>query len=135
MILVDTNVFVAAADLSADEQAICAELLDRPEDYRLPATVAAETAWMLESRVGAHAEAEFVRSIADGDPKVIDLTADDWRRCSQLLDQYADLRLGLVDASIVAVAERLKVTTIATLNHRDFGVVRPKHVDAFTLAP
>jgi predicted nucleic acid-binding protein len=32
-------------------------------------------------------------------------------------------------------AERLRTTTIATLNHRDFRVVRPRHVGAFTLIP
>jgi uncharacterized protein len=40
-----------------------------------------------------------------------------------------------VDASVITIAERLGVTTIATLNHRDFTVVRPRHVDAFELVP
>ena len=48
---------------------------------------------------------------------------------------YADLGLGLVDASVVAIAERLGATTIATLNHRDFMVVRPRHIVAFELLP
>jgi hypothetical protein len=53
----------------------------------------------------------------------------------ELVVQYADLGLGLVDASVVAVAERYQTATLATLNHRDFGVVRPRHVDAFELLP
>ncbi|MHB2022060.1 MAG: hypothetical protein ACYCO3_01820 [Mycobacteriales bacterium] len=40
-----------------------------------------------------------------------------------------------MEASIVAVAERLNLTELATLNRRDFTVVRPRHVDAFTLLP
>lgn len=47
----------------------------------------------------------------------------------------ADLPLDLIDASLVAVAERLGLTTIATLDHRDFRVVRPTHCDAFELVP
>jgi uncharacterized protein len=43
--------------------------------------------------------------------------------------------LGGVDAGLIAVAERLGLTTIATLDHRHFGVVRPRHVDALTLLP
>lgn len=43
--------------------------------------------------------------------------------------------MGGTDASIVAIAERLGVTQIATLDRRHFGVVRPNHVDAFTLLP
>jgi uncharacterized protein len=33
------------------------------------------------------------------------------------------------------VAERLKITTLATLNRRDFTVVRPRHVAALELLP
>jgi hypothetical protein len=53
----------------------------------------------------------------------------------ELIETYADLGLGLVDASVVTIAERLSIATIATLNHRDFSVVRPRHVEAFELVP
>lgn len=53
----------------------------------------------------------------------------------ELIDTYHDLGLGLVDASVVAVAERLGITQIATLDHRHFRVVRPRHIDAFELLP
>jgi predicted nucleic acid-binding protein len=59
----------------------------------------------------------------------------DWTRVAELVEKYADLRLGLVDASVVAVAERFGVVTVATLNHRDFRVVRPKHAAALELVP
>ena len=64
-----------------------------------------------------------------------DLSVDDYQRCIDLIETYADLRLGLVDASVITVAENLGVTTIATLNDRDFRVVRPRHADAFHLIP
>jgi hypothetical protein len=37
--------------------------------------------------------------------------------------------------SVVAIAERLDVREIATIDRRPFSVVRPRHVDAFTLLP
>jgi predicted nucleic acid-binding protein len=40
-----------------------------------------------------------------------------------------------VDASVVAVAERLGIGTVATLDRRHFTVVRPRHVDMFELLP
>jgi predicted nucleic acid-binding protein len=52
-----------------------------------------------------------------------------------LVRRYADLPLGAVDASVVAVAERLKITQVATLDRRHFTVVRPEHVPAFELLP
>jgi predicted nucleic acid-binding protein len=54
---------------------------------------------------------------------------------AELIETYADLRLGTVDASVIATAERLGTTTIATLDRRHFTVVRPSHVDAFQLVP
>jgi len=90
---------------------------------------------MIESRLGPRAEAAFVASIATGELDVVELTSADWARSAALIAIYADLRLGLVDASVVAVAERLGLTTIATMNHRDFAVVRPTHCPAFELLP
>jgi predicted nucleic acid-binding protein len=54
---------------------------------------------------------------------------------AELVGQYANLDLGAADASIVAVAERMGISRIATVDRRDFTVVRPKHVPAFELIP
>ena len=101
----------------------------------VPAPVVPETAWLIESRLGAVAEGRFLRLVTTGELSVIDLTMSDYERCIALIETYATLGLGFVDASIVAVAERLALSTIATLNHRDFRVVRPAHVPSFDLVP
>ncbi|QGH70750.1 hypothetical protein GCE65_15545 [Pseudactinotalea sp. HY158] len=54
---------------------------------------------------------------------------------AELVARYRDLPLGTVDASVVATAERLDISEIATVDRRHFTVVRPAHVDAFTLLP
>jgi predicted nucleic acid-binding protein len=46
-----------------------------------------------------------------------------------------DLKIGYVDAALIAIAERLRETLIATTDRRHFSVVRPKHVAAFDLIP
>jgi uncharacterized protein len=135
VLLVDTNVLLAAADSSTREHERCAQLLDQRTDLLITSAVAAETAWMIESRLGAFAESMFVASIAKQEIVVVDLTLADWSRASTLIAEYHDLGLGLVDASVVAVAERLGLTAIATMNYRDFSVVRPNHVAAFELIP
>lgn len=56
-------------------------------------------------------------------------------RVSELTGKHADNDLGGVDPSLVAVAERLRLNTIATLDHRHFRAVRPKHVKAFKIVP
>ncbi|MDJ1182374.1 hypothetical protein PMH09_04135 [Roseofilum sp. BLCC_M143] len=44
-------------------------------------------------------------------------------------------RLDFVDASIAAVAERINVTRILTLDRRDFTILRPRHCDYFEILP
>ncbi len=65
----------------------------------------------------------------------MELTTADLERISVLVDKYADLPLGTVDASVVAVTERLKLTEVATLDRRHFSVVRPDHIPSLTLLP
>ncbi|MDA8072164.1 MAG: PIN domain-containing protein [Actinomycetota bacterium] len=133
---VDTGVLVSAADADEPLHAECAELLRYHHGQLvIAAPVVPETAWLIESRLGPTAEARFLRLVTAGELDVVDLGIDDYRRCVELIERYADLGLGMVDASVVTVAERLKITTLATLNHRDFNVVRPRHVKAFELIP
>lgn len=134
-VLLDTGVFVSAADSDEARHADCASVLSSNRDHLITtAAVVAEAAWMIEDRLGAAAEARFLQMIVN-DVRVIDLARVDYLRCIELIESYADMGLGLVDGSIVAIAERHGITVIATLNHRDFRVVRPAHCDAFELVP
>lgn len=135
MLLVDTGVFVSAADRSEHRHHECSALLRERQDLYVAAPVVPETAWMLESRLGSIAEEQFVSLITSGRIEVIDLISVDYRRVLALIRRYANLRLGFVDSSIMAVAERLQATTIATLNRRDFAVVQPDHIESFELVP
>jgi predicted nucleic acid-binding protein len=61
--------------------------------------------------------------------------ATDLARCRALQARYADFSLGVVDASVVALLERLGEHKVATLDQRHFRAVRPAHVEAFELLP
>jgi uncharacterized protein len=52
-----------------------------------------------------------------------------------VLTQYQDAELDFVDASIIAIAERMSITHVLTLDRRDFSIVRPRHCDYFELLP
>lgn len=99
----------------------------------MPALVVAEAAYLIAGRAGTRAELALVSDLAMGDFIVEGPAPSDWERIAELVARYRDLRLGTVDASVVAVAERLGITTIATLDRRHFSVVRPRHVEAFAL--
>jgi predicted nucleic acid-binding protein len=136
VIVVDTGVIFAAADADDPRHRDCAELLDSlvatPLGVTVPVVV--ESAWLIESRLGPTAEASFLRSLAAGEIE-LDMTEADWDRAVELIERYTDLGLGLVDASLIAVAERLGVTQVATLDRCHFTVVRPSHVPGFELLP
>ncbi len=94
-----------------------------------------EVSYLLGDRIGPHAELAFGRSIAEGEVVVEPVLDAEWERIAELTDQYLDLPLGIVDASVVVLGERHHADAIATLDHRHFSVVRPRHTAAFTLVP
>lgn len=98
----------------------------------MPALVVAEATYLIEHTRGPAAEAAFLRSQRY---QVKALTEADLLRAAALVEHCDDLPLGGTDASIVALAERLDEVEIATLDRRHFTVVRPDHVEHFTLLP
>ena len=136
MILVDTNILVAVANDRDRHHQRARELLETvPDELLVPPTVIAEVCYLVGERDGASAEARFLRAFGAGELRVAELTTPDLGRMAELTERYADLKLGGTDASVVAIAERLGIERIATLDRRHFSVVRPHHVDAFTLLP
>lgn len=101
----------------------------------MPIPAATEVAYLLHKYVGVDAMADFVEGLATTRMKLIAPNADDYLRASSLLRHYSDARLDFGDALIVAVAERLNVRTVLTVDHRHFQMVRPRHCLAFALLP
>ena len=97
--------------------------------------VIAEVSYLVQRGIGVGQEVEFLRDLLEGSLTPVAVDPLDWPRIIELTWRYRDLPLGTVDASVVAVAERLKITQIATLDHRHFSVVRPAHTEAFELLP
>ena len=134
--MVDTNVILAVADDADPDHDRCQQLLEtHPGPLVTTPLVVTEAGWLIDRQLGAAAEATFYRSLAAHEILVESLTDTDWTRVAELVERYADLGLGGTDASLVAVAERLAITSIATLDRRDFTVVRPAHATHFDLLP
>ena len=106
-----------------------------PEEQLADAVEMLEIGYMLYSRAGSRAEADFLRDVADGVYELVQVTAADASSAADLIEQYSDLPLGTADAIVVAVAERFRAVNVATLDRRHFSVVRPSHAAAFTLLP
>jgi hypothetical protein len=105
------------------------------EPILVPVTVIPEATYLIATRLGAAKEAAFVRGLGDREMEIEPLQPEDLTRAADLLTIYVDLPLGFVDASIVAMAERLDVGTLVTTDRRHFAVVRPAHAPRFKLVP
>ncbi|AWS41358.1 type II toxin-antitoxin system VapC family toxin [Streptosporangium sp. 'caverna'] len=135
MIVIDSGPLVAAVNIRDNHHEICARLLrTHPGPLLVPVTVVTEVCQLIEKRQGGKAEAAFLRSFQSG-LVLIDLINEDLDRMIDLVEIYANLPLGAADASVIAVAERLGLAEVATLDRRHFTVVRPRHLAAFTLLP
>lgn len=77
----------------------------------------------------------LLEDIVSGTLQVEDLLPEDYARAAELCEQYADARVGFVDAAVLSVVERLGERKLATLDHRHFGLLRPRHVEALELVP
>ena len=132
--IVDAGPLYAAADADDLDHEPSLRALSRG-DLRLvvPALVVAEATYFVGRRLGAAAEASFLRGLGALD--VEGPTAEDFVRMADLVEQYADFPLGGTDASAIALAGRLEAPTVVTLDHRHFAAVRPRHREAFDLPP
>jgi predicted nucleic acid-binding protein len=132
--VVDTGPLYAVVDEDDADHARCREALEAA-GHRLivPALVVAEATYLVGTRLGSAVEARFLASLAH--MHVEAPTPDDWPRIAGLVEQYGDFPLGGTDASIVALAERLDIETVVTLDDRHFRAVRPRHRRAFRVLP
>ena len=133
--IVDTGVLYAALDRDDAAHERSAACLTTREPRVVPEPVIAETAWLVRVRLGVLQQAAFIARIDKAGAMIEAVRAEDRMRAARLIATYKDLDLGYVDASIVAIAERLGEARIATLDHRHFSVVRPRHLEAFELVP
>ncbi len=137
MVIVDTGVLYALADRRDAHHAACLRwLISARPPLLVPPLVVAEACYLIGRHLGQAAEATFLDELKPGGAfSLAELLPADLARMAVLVRRYAELRLGGTDASVVALAERLGVDQVATVDRRHFSVVRPAHVDALTLLP
>lgn len=132
--IVDSGPLIAAANRADPAHEECLRLLRDPKLHPvIPTLCVAEVAYLIGRRQGPGVEARFVRGLEDFE--TLAPGPDDWPRIGDLIDRYADLSLGAVDASVIATAERLGTDVVITLDRRHFEVVRPRHAKRFRLLP
>lgn len=134
-LILDTGPIVAALNADDPDHARCAALLADADDLLIPSPILVEVDYWLIKLGGTQVWVDFVADIVRGAYRLAHPTGADLARAAELESAYEDLDLGVVDASIIALCERLDQTALATLDRRHFSVVRPRHCAHLELLP
>lgn len=91
---------------------------------------------MLATRLGDVAAREFLDEVENGSYQLVDFDTADVAVANGVIDRYADLAIGITDASLVVLAARYTTIRILTLDDRHFRAIAPLWgAAAFTLLP
>lgn len=119
-VIADTGPLVAAANRrDRAHELAAAVVIAAGRDLVIPSVVLVETDYLLRSRVGAESARLFLGAVASAHHSVAYLTIELLRRATDIDAQYADLDLGLADASVMAIAER-ENAPVLTFDFEDF---------------
>jgi predicted nucleic acid-binding protein len=133
-LLFDTGPLYALADADDAWHERMRDFMEkRDETVLVPVTVLPEVTYLLRSRLGDRVERSFVGSLAARQMAIEPLQQADVERCETLIDRYRDL--GFVDCTVIAMAERLRLSAVVTTDRRHFSIVRPAHRMTFDLLP
>jgi uncharacterized protein len=127
MIVADTGAVLALLDADEGHHGVVRELYeDNPDAWVLPWAVLPEVDYLVSTHLGSKAQEAFLDDLASGVFAIEWGREADLERAKQIHARHRALKLGLVDAAVIATAERLKAEAIVTLDVRHFGAVSIK---------
>ncbi|MBI4321741.1 MAG: PIN domain-containing protein [Chloroflexi bacterium] len=137
-VIVDTGPLYALVDVSDSHHDEIAEFVANTNQVLVvPVVVLPEVSYLIGKHLSTDVEVRLLRSIVAGEGglRLEGLAKTDLARAADLVAQYADARVGFVDAAIVAIAERLNIRDVLTVDRRHFTMFRPSHCGAFNIVP
>lgn len=136
MLIVDTSGIVAAVNSGDDAHPAVRAAIEQ-ETGRLLVTdfVLAEADYLIAKYLGREAEEAFLGDVLAGGYTRETVHASDLARGLELIRRYGDHDIGITDATTVAVAERLNVRRILTLDRRHFATFKFRDSKPFILVP
>jgi uncharacterized protein len=135
-LVLDTGPVLALLDAGDPDHRRCVSMIDAiAEDLVVPGPVLVELDYWVIKLLGHEAWRIFLEDMAGGAYRLLQPDEADLLRAGEIEQAYPKLDLGLVDACVIALCERLGETKVATLDVRDFSVVVPRHCERLTLLP
>jgi uncharacterized protein len=136
VIVLDTSGLLAALDAGQRQHEPARQVLeDDSGPLLLSPFVLAELDYLLLGRVGAQAERALLAEVAAGAYDLVPFGPEGVAEAADLIGRYAELKIGLADASVAVIAAAARTTRLLTLDERHFRALRPLWGHAFTLLP
>lgn len=133
--LIDTGFLYAVLDKSDAHHKACLAVLETETAALLPEVVLPELAYLVLRQDGYESLTAVLHSIVAGEFQLVKTEISDLQRAAEILEKYADAKIDFVDCVIMAIAERLDIERILTVDRRDFSLFRPRHCDVFEIVP
>ena len=135
-IIADTGPLYALADADDSYHArVKAFASTNKEIIIVPGPVVVEVCYLILEHMGPSTEIAFLQSLAQREMLLEQPVTKDLERSIEILQQYRTSGFGMVDATVMAMAERFGIQTVLTLDHRHFASYRPRHCRVFNLVP
>lgn len=136
MIVLDTSALYAAlVETERHHDRALGALEQATQPFVLSPFVLCELDFLLRTSVGVETEVRFLEEVAAGAYDLAAFDAADLSGATEVVERYADLRLGLADASIVVLADRYATDSVFTLDERHFRALRTRRGAPFTILP
>lgn len=136
MIVLDASALLAALDESEPAHSLVLGVLENEQPpLLLSPVILTELDYFLLRNLGLTHELAFLQEVVDGTYDLVPFGADDVARASVVIERFADLCVGLADASIVILAERYGTNRVLSLDERHFRALRTLDGRPFTLLP
>ncbi len=137
MIIADTSYLFAVHNPKDINHELASDFaLDRTQVKLLvPDVVLPELAYLAVRDLGYAGLHSVLESLRLSDIELLLLQMIDLERVCEIAETYSSAEFDIVDCCIMAIAERLGITRIATFDRRDFSIFRPQHCDFFELLP
>lgn len=135
-LVLDTGPILALLDANDRYHTACVQMVrEIAETLVVPTATLVEVDYWVRRRLTPQVWRAFVEDVAAGAYRLEGANETDLIRACEIEERYVDLGVGFVDASVIALCERLGEPKVATLDRRDFSVVEPSHVPALELLP
>lgn len=136
IVAADTSGLLAAVDAGdTHHQRVVQVLHSARIQLVITPIILAELDFMVRTRVGVRASMDVLGTVESGAIELCSWGREQLAACRELLSRYADLRLGLADASVAVLAAEIGADAILTLDERDFRPLRAPSGASLPLFP